>query len=229
MTNRILPKLDSFISERTGKPYICDQDPEAYADRAAYAVKQFLNDVGDAWFGSDYNSQAILAWLDAENVPVTRFNLGVARNELFREGKLENRPVEAQDSESAPTFDLSKLSFRQLKMLPRGPVKLSDVATHMDSKSTVKLNYTMPDSLAGRQLLEEEFQNRREMCPIGQPPKTSELGHQYRLSLLAERNASNANRADFLAARQRVVLAHPEIPRDGTAFGRLVLEELNRE
>jgi hypothetical protein len=229
MSKRILPELDPKISKLTGKPFTCDQDAESYNQSSGFAVQQFRKDFPE-FYGTPANSKTLLDWIEAHDTIISRFNLGVGYQDLLRDGKLETRPVETEDEfQSEPELDLSKLSFRQLKMLPRGPVKLSDVAARMTSKDTVKLNYTMPDSEAGRQLLEEEYQNRREMCEIGRDPRKTELGHQHRLSIQHEKAAKNANRADFLAARQRVILAHPEIPRDGTTFGRLVNEELSRE
>jgi len=219
----IRPTLDSWISSQTGKRFECYNDFDTYEYRSGIAVEQFCQDVGVKYYGTPYNAKILFGWLDAAEVPVTRFNLGVAFQELSREGKFQLRPAQ-----EVPELDLSTLSAKQLKALPRAPVTLHDVATQMHSKSTVKLNYKLPDTEMNRQLLHAEFLNRQEMCRIGADPRKTELGHQHKLSLRREQEANAQPALDDIrrAARHKVAMEHGRIKRDSPEFNRLVAEEL---
>jgi hypothetical protein len=218
MATRVIPTLEPFWES--------DSNPEIYDRRMAQQTALFQKDVGSAWYGCQQNSEAIIGWCAEHNCPLTRFNLGVAFNELFLDGKLLSRPSDGQQEEE---FDLvtflSPLSARELKALPRGPVKFSDVATHMDSKSTVKLNYVEEDNPMNRRRVAEEYQYLNGLCDIGQDPKKSQLGERHRILLNASRQSQTPSQAR-LEARQRVIFNHPRVKRDSPEFDRLVNQEL---
>jgi hypothetical protein len=177
---------------------------EVELQRNSNAATQFLAE-HPQYFNSDNNSAAMLGWLTFQRVPVTLKNLTVAFRVLSADGKLESFPVQM---DSGPE-----------------PVETTRGINKMDVKDTTILRYRAIDTPLNRQLVDRDYAARQALCRIGVDPKKTALGAMHRQSLRDE-HESRDNEA-YLAARQRVILENPKIPRDSERFSRLVQEILS--
>jgi hypothetical protein len=209
------PTYDSFRDDP-------ERSPDVEQTRREYAVQQFMEDVGDAWFAGrdDCNAITLKNYLDVLQVPTTRRNLMIAWRELSEGGFLEKpfdnqytvtyRPSTRRGAEligSTLKTKFSPLNTAEIQLIAERPERM--------------------DEIAGAKLRAFAAERARlnASSEIGKPVSPA-LKNAYRQSLAQEHNKQGLPKR-WAEARALVRLHRPELKPESAAFNAEVAKKVS--
>jgi hypothetical protein len=180
------------------------RDVERILDRKGF--EQFCADFPDFPVTQD-NVGTLVYRLNFYGVPCSRRNCGIVYSEMIADNAVVF-PPEPEPESAEPQRD--------------GIIR---------PQSTVKFNYTLPDTKANRIALSEMMEKFGEVCPVGTDPKKTDLKRQYRESLAANRErfddpARPNLPSGWAEARMYVRHHNPSLRVDSAAFNAEVAKVL---